>query len=215
MKSLPTNFLKGVKLFLLLSTLSAPFATKAQNDKRVGHRCEGCEAVFEFGNRTLNAVDTLPDFSESGPKLEIRGTIYQRDGKTPAPNVILYVYHTNQKGIYPSRGDEKGWGKRHGYIRGWIKTGSDGKYRFYTLRPGAYPGRENPEHIHPVIKEPGYTAYYIDEYLFDDDPILTKEERNNQHGIGGKGIIKIKRGANGMQIAERDIILGLNVAGYD
>lgn len=183
-------------------------------EKNVGGGCEGCEAVHEYGSRKLNAVDTLPDFNSPDPKMLISGTIYHSDGKTPAQDVILYIYHTDQSGVYPLRGDEKAWAKRHGYIRGWIRTGPDGKYAFYTLRPGAYPGGQNPAHIHPVIKERGYKAYWIDEYLFADDPILSKHERENQPGRGGSGIIQPVKDDNGMQIATRDIILGLNIPGY-
>jgi protocatechuate 3,4-dioxygenase beta subunit len=189
--------------------------SQPEKSRIVGGECEGCEAALEYGNKKLTSVDTLPDFHEAGPKLEVTGTIYKSDGKTPAKDVILYIYHTDQKGEYPTRGDETGWGKRHGYIRGWIKTGTDGKYKFYTLRPAAYPGRQNPEHIHPTIKEPGIEPYWIDEYLFDDDPILTQRERNRQQGRGGKGIIKTTRNSNGIELAKRDIILGLNVPGYE
>ncbi len=197
---------------LILITLTQ--VACSQNEKRVDGRCEGCEAVFEYGSKKLSPVDTLPDFSESGPKMEISGTIFKHDGKTPARDVILYIYHTDQKGEYSQRGNEKDWGKRHGYIRGWIKTNADGKYKFYTLRPAAYPGRENPEHIHPVIKEPGYTPYWIDEYLFDDDPILTVKERNRQEHRGGNGIVTVTRDKTGMQIVKHDIVLGRNVPGY-
>jgi protocatechuate 3,4-dioxygenase beta subunit len=186
-----------------------------RNDRVVGGGCEGCEAVHEYGDKKLTWIDTLPDFQEPGPKLEVSGTIFKKDGKTPAGDVILYIYHTDQTGEYPQKGNESGWGKRHGYIRGWIKTNTDGKYKFYTLRPGAYPGRKNPEHIHPVIKEPGIKEYWIDEYLFDGDPILTDHEKNSQQGRGGKGILETKKDKNGMQIAQRDIILGLNVPGYE
>ncbi len=187
---------------------------KERQEKAVGGPCEGCEAVFEYGNKRLSPVDTLPDFGEPGPKLKVTGTIYHRDGTTPASGVILYIYHTDQTGVYPTRGNETGWARRHGYIRGWIKTGQDGQYTFYTLRPGAYPGRENPEHIHPVIKEPGYQPYWIDEYLFDDDPILTDRDRRDQQRRGGKGIIKPAHTGDCLQVVRRDIVLGLNVPGY-
>jgi protocatechuate 3,4-dioxygenase, beta subunit len=211
-----------MRYFFLLSTLimSVSFTAcgqpkKSATEKKVGSGCEGCEAVYEFGSRTLNAIDTLPDFNEPGPRLEVSGTIYHQDGKTPAKDVILYIYHTDQKGEYSTKGNETGMGKKHGYIRGWIRTGADGKYKFYTLLPAAYPGRKNPAHIHPVIKEPGYAEYWIDEYLFDDDPILTQEERNRQQKRGGAGIVKTTRSASSMLIAKRDIILGLNVPGYE
>jgi protocatechuate 3,4-dioxygenase, beta subunit len=203
-----------MKSITILLTLSLPLFACAQ-DKQVGGGCEGCEAIFEYGNKKLTSVDTLPDFNDKGPKLLVTGTIFKRDGKTPAKDVILYVYHTDQTGEYPTKGNETGWAKRHGYIRGWIKTGPDGKYSFYTLRPGAYPGRQNPEHIHPTIKEAGYSPYWIDEYLFEDDPILSSQEKNHQQGRGGKGIIKITKNNKGLQVAKRDIILGLNVPGYE
>lgn len=197
----------------MLSALSI-YPAGAQ-DRQVGGDCEGCEALFEYGRKRLNAADTLPDFNDKGPKLLVTGTIFNKDGKTPAKDVILYIYHTDQTGEYPTKGNESGWAKRHGYIRGWIKTGADGKYSFYTLRPAAYPGRQNPEHIHPIIKPPGYAAYWIDEYLFEDDPILSTREKNSQPGRGGKGIVKTTKNSQGMQVAKRDIILGFNVPGYE
>lgn len=205
-----------VLIVSILICISAQLTLAQQTkEKIVGGGCEGCEAVYEYGNKKLTWYDTLPDFHEQGPKLLVTGTIFHKDKKTPAKGVILYIYHTDQTGEYSKKGNETGWGKRHGYIRGWIKTGADGRYKFYTLRPAAYPGRQNPEHIHPVIKEPGIKEYWIDEYLFDDDPILTQKERNNQQKRGGNGIVRTTHDKNGMQIAERNIILGLNIPDYD
>lgn len=179
----------------------------------VGGPCEGCEAIYEYGNKNLTSVDTLPDFNEEGPKLKITGTIYHKDGKTPAKGVILYIYHTDQRGIYATRGGETGWGKRHGYIRGWIKTGDDGRYTFYTLRPGIYPNRSTPAHIHPTIKEPGINEYYIESYHFSDDPLLQKNEEDKLPR-GGSGILVLQK-ENDILVGHRDIILGLNIPGYD
>jgi protocatechuate 3,4-dioxygenase, beta subunit len=210
-----------MKTTLFFFTLLTGFTACSQtpqhrsSERQVGGSCEGCEAVLEYGTRKLNATDTLPDFLEEGPKLIVRGMIYKKDGKTPAPGVILYIYHTDQKGKYTTRGNEKGWGRRHGYIRGWIMTDDRGRYTFYTLRPASYPGGENPAHIHPVIKEPGMTPYWIDEYLFDDDPILTTRERNSQQKRGGNGIIRLSKDKDGTAVMERDIILGLNIPEYE
>ena len=156
----------------------------------------------------------MPDFKEPGPKLEISGTIYQSDGKTPAKGVILYIYHTDQKGVYPQKGNETGWAKRHGYLRGWIKTNADGKYKFYTLRPASYPNSRAPQHIHPVIKEPNRNEYYIDEYLFTDDPFLDENEKANQQKRGGSGIITLTKKQDGTWVGKRDIILGMNIPNY-
>jgi protocatechuate 3,4-dioxygenase, beta subunit len=214
----PANTMKTISItFYILIVLCIPACTQPQapqESRPVGDGCEGCEAIFEYGNKVLAATDTLPDFHESGPKMIVTGTIYQRDGKTPAKDVILYIYHTDQKGHYATRGNEKGWAKRHGYIRGWIKTAADGKYTFYTLKPAPYPGENIPAHIHPVIKEPGIQEYWIDEYLFQDDPLLSPAERNQQQKRGGNGIVTLTRNKQGILICQRDIILGKNIPGY-
>lgn len=195
--------------------------TKAQSrqsgtqNAKVGGPCEGCEAIYEsiLPFDRLNYTDTLADFSEAGPKLMITGTIYKADGKTPAPNTILYIYHTDQKGRYPKKGNETGWGKRHGYIRGWIKTDEKGRYVIYTIKPAAYPGGNTPAHIHAIIKEPDYNEYYIDDFQFDDDPLLTATERKRLKNQGGDGIISLEKKEN-ILLGKRDIVLGQNIPDY-
>ncbi|HEX7845865.1 MAG TPA: hypothetical protein VF476_08715 [Chitinophagaceae bacterium] len=186
-----------------------------EKDIKVGGGCEGCEAIYEnpIPFDQLNEVDTLSDFNTPGPKLVVSGIIYQNDDKTPAADVILYFYHTDQTGVYPTTGNEKGWAKRHGYLRGWIKTDKNGFYKFYTLVPASYPNSTNPKHIHPIVKEKGKTEYWIDEFVFDDDPLLPKEERNRSKPVGGSGVLKTVL-KDGVLYAERNIILGLNVSGY-
>lgn len=188
---------------------------KHPKDLAVGGSCEGCEAVHESPVRfeDLSAVDTLPDYQEQGEKIRVFGYVFQKDGKTPAPDVVIYIYHTDQEGNYSGKGNEKGWGKRHGYIRGWIKTNEKGFFEFYTLRPASYPNSQNPQHIHVTIKEPGKTAYWIDEYHFDDDPYFTQEHRQRAQQRGGSGILQLQKENNFMQ-ARRDIILGKNIPSY-
>lgn len=202
-------------LILLLTINSCQSQTKkADTDKIVGGPCEGCEAIYEYGDQRLTATDTLPDFKQTEPKLKLTGMVYEKDGKTPAENVIVYIYQTDRKGIYATKGNEKGWAKRHGYIRGWIKTDKSGRYTFYTFRPASYPNGEEPEHIHITVKEPNKNEYYIDEFVFDDDPMLTQKERSELENRGGSGIIKPTR-ENGILTAKRNVILGLNIPNYE
>lgn len=179
----------------------------------VGGPCEGCGAIYEYGDRRLTSIDTLPGFEAHEPKLMVTGIVFEKDGKSPAKEVILYVYHTNRSGIYETKGDEQGWDRRHGYIRTWLKTDEDGRYTFYTFRPAAYPQGTECEHIHITIKEPGKNEYYIDEFVFDDDPLLTSEKRNALENRGGSGICS-PRIENGRYKIERDITLGLNIPNY-
>jgi len=182
--------------------------------KKVGGPCEGCEAIYEYGDKKLSSIDTLPLFSTTEPKLKISGRVFQKDGKTPASDVILYIYQTDRRGIYPKLGDEKGWARRHGFIRGWVKTDAQGKYAFFTFRPAAYPDGTEAEHIHLTVKEPGKNEYYLDDFLFEDDPKLSLAKRQKLENRGGSGILKLMSGGEILE-AKRDIILGLNIPDYE
>lgn len=198
-----------VVLFLPLGAVSPAVA----QGTLVGGPCEGCEAVFEYrdvADRPLTPVDTLPGFTAAERKLLLRGRILEPDGETPAEDVILYVYHTNADGEYATRGDEEGWGRRHGYIRGWIRTDADGRYAFYTRMPGSY--SSNPAHIHPTVLEPDGRYYYLTSWFFEGDP--NYDEGHPGDGRGGDGLVALDE-EDGLLIAERDIVLGLNIPGYD
>jgi protocatechuate 3,4-dioxygenase, beta subunit len=175
--------------------------------------CEGCEAIYEspIPHAQLPHVDTLPDFFEAGPKMLVYGVVYKKDGKTPAPGVVIYAYHTDQEGLY-SKGKGTEWGKRHGYIRSWVKSNHKGEYKMFTLRPAPYPSSDAAAHIHMTIKEPEKKEYYVDEIMFNDD----KSEEIKNHKFperGGSGIISVKM-KDGIQLAERNIYLGKNIPGY-
>jgi protocatechuate 3,4-dioxygenase beta subunit len=163
---------------------------------------------------TIDAVDTSAGWKEPGQKLLVSGTVYKTDGKTPAEGVIVYYWQTDNKGLYsPSAGMDKG-AERHGHIRGWAKTKADGKYAIYTIKPVSYPNSNNPAHIHILIKEPDIeNEYYIDEFVFDDDKYVTAQMKNNQSKRGGSGVLHLTTSGN-LQVANHDIILGLNVPGY-
>ena len=196
----------------VLSFITSCAQQTGSNNRSSG--CEGCEAIYEspVPFDQLDSMVWLPDWKEEGTRLAVNGTVYKPDG-TPAAGVIIYIYHTDQKGVYPTKGNEKGWAKRHGYLRGWMKTNEKGFYKFFTLKPASYPEGKTPAHIHVIIKEPGKAPYWIDEYVFDDDPLLTDEDRKQCKNRGGSGILTFKDYFKGKksQKAERHIYLGKNM----
>jgi protocatechuate 3,4-dioxygenase beta subunit len=168
--------------------------------------CEWCGAPEAPPN--LGATLVIPTHGLAGERLVVEGTVYQADGRTPAAGVLLYAYHTDAGGVYPKRGNETGNARRHGHLRGWLRTGADGRYRIETIRPGPYPTRGEPAHVHITIQSPGEAERYIDDVVFEDDPLLTPEHRARLQGRGGSGIVRLSRSPDGSLRATRDIHLG-------
>ncbi|MEJ7739742.1 MAG: hypothetical protein WKF97_20135 [Chitinophagaceae bacterium] len=179
-----------MKLIWVIFVIFILQACKTKNDQgppgtpgMVGGGCEGCELYAEGMPAALSWQTIISSTSEPGEGLVISGTIYKKDGRTPAGGVIMYLYQTDNNGYYsPAPGQTAA--SRHGHLRGWVKTGTDGRYLFKTIKPASYPNSTIPAHIHPTIKEPGINDYYIDDYEFNDDPFLTATERGRRPNRG-------------------------------
>jgi intradiol ring-cleaving dioxygenase-like protein len=174
----------------------------------IGGPCEGCEHVFAGLPAELGSRSRIAPPQEPGEPMIIEGVVRSAEGK-PVEGIIVYAYHTDAGGVYP-RGTT-----RHGRLRGWARSGSDGRYRFDTIRPGGYPGLDTPQHVHMHVIEPGRATYPIDDIIFADDPRLTAEHRRQmRRGRGGDGLARPTRNAAGVWRVQRDIALGRSVPGY-
>jgi protocatechuate 3,4-dioxygenase beta subunit len=199
--------MKLVRCFLFLSVLffSAPGLVQ---EPVIGGPCEGCDWVFVDMPENIFSSARIAQDNEAGEPLTLDGTAYSPTGQ-PARGVVIYAYHTNAEGMYP----EGTTG--HGSLRSWVKTDAQGRYRFDTIRPAAYPSREEPQHIHMHVIEPGKGTYYIDNMTFADDPLLKVRHQNQSNDArGGSGRSTPIRDASGTWHVQRDIYLGLNIPGY-
>jgi protocatechuate 3,4-dioxygenase beta subunit len=195
---------------LILQTCAAslafasPRAFAAAREPVIGLPCEGCEWVYDDMPTQLMSAARIAPRNEPGVPLVIEGVVTTARG-LPAPNVVIYGYHTNNAGIYPRARN------RHGTLKGWAITDARGRYRFDTIRPAAYPGREVPEHVHMHVIEPGAGTYYIDELRFEDDPLIDTSNRRTSER-GGNGLTLPAR-HEGVWHARRDVVLGRNIPG--
>lgn len=144
--------------------------------------------------------------NELGERIQVTGCIVDNTGK-PAAGVLLYAYHTNHTGLYEQKGNETGNGKRHGYLRGWLRTGADGCYRIDTVRPASYPGRKDPAHIHATLTPPGAAEYYIDNFLFAGDPKISEAMRARAKATGDQNILSLKQDEQGVWHGQRNLRL--------
>jgi protocatechuate 3,4-dioxygenase beta subunit len=130
------------------------------------------------------SVATLAGPEEPGERLVVTGTVFAPDGVTPAAGVFLYVYNTDATGRYAR---EKGAPPR---LRGWMKTGPDGRYEYRTIRPASYPGRTIAAHVHTQLWGGGYLPQWNTDLLFEGDPYITARERSDSEALGRFAFIR-------------------------
>lgn len=189
-------------VFLLL-----PFTPACSADAQTIDALPACEwcGASEAPANLVSSIRIAPA-SEPGERLVLSGVVYYNDGRTPAPHVVVYAYQTDASGVYPRQASQPGNGRRHGALRGWLRTDSAGHYRIETIKPGPYPGRPDPMHIHMTVTPPGGVEAWIDEVEFEGDPRLTPAMRARSEGRGGPGIITL-RDSGGTLVGKRDIVL--------
>ena len=168
-----------------------------------------CGSVCDDMPAQLSSRSRIAPPEEPGEPLIIEGVVRDRNGN-PAEGVIVYAYQTNADGIYPPDA------RPPGILRAWARTGTDGSYRFDTIRPGAYPNDDVPAHVHLHIIEPGKVTYIVDDIIFSDDPLWpSRWGPDMRNGRGGEGLGEPTQDEEGVWHIRNDIILGENIAGYD
>lgn len=160
--------------------------------------CEWCGTAE--APATLTSEARLAPVGEPGTPLIVEGTLLEADGRTPAAGVVLYAYHTDATGAYPQRPGLTGNGRRHGALRGWLRTDARGRFRLVTIRPAPYTSRTDPAHIHFTAQAPGREERWLEELLFADDDLLTPAQRA-AHARGEAPHIVTVRAASGDTVA--------------
>lgn len=163
---------------------------------------EGMGAIDFPAN--VSAKFDLATEKDKGELMKISGTVYQPDGKTPAANTLIYLYHTDIEGYYGRTFDEH----RHGRYRGWMLTNKDGRYAFVSIKPAPYPVQRFAAHIHMTVTTPTAREDWIDSILFEGDSLISSRERSDAGKRGGfNPIVTLKKGDGGLFYAKRDIQL--------
>lgn len=121
---------------------------------------------------------TVVTDKEPGVKTIVKGKLVS--GNTPLRNTLVYVYQTDNRGWYADdqphvqqmEGD-----RRHARLFGYLRTNGQGEFQLHTIRPASYPNSTLPQHIHFEAFSDNGRALIITELLFDDDPMLVGQLR--------------------------------------
>lgn len=81
------------------------------DDNDANPRC-----CFNAMPENLSRVLEVAPENEPGERILISGQFFKKDGKTPYPDVLVYVYHTDTTGRYTRKGDETGIQRWHGRL---------------------------------------------------------------------------------------------------
>ena len=93
----------------------------------------------------------LVNNNEPGQPLIVYGKIVDRKTSQPINHASIFLYQTDNKGIYSSSGRDE-----DSRISGTVHTNESGCFKIKTILPGDYPRQKNSRHLHYVIKAKGY-----------------------------------------------------------
>lgn len=163
-------------------------------------------APASAGQEKLSWQTALTPKGEPGEPLLVSGRIFAPDGKTPAAGLTLYVYHTDNRGLYSEEDGDGGEPKPR--LKGWMRTDAEGRYEFRTVKPMPYPGTTNRRHVHAKVYGAGRAEQWVDNFMFADDPLVTPEVHAQFAGFGKFTPLMVsRRGGDGLIRCVRDIRL--------
>jgi protocatechuate 3,4-dioxygenase, beta subunit len=135
--------------------------------------------IFRKGSISLNACDlTRQERGEPlGQRIVVSGKVLDEDGR-PVPDSLVEIWQANAAGRYLHKWDQHDAPLDPNFIGvGQTFTDDQGRYRFVTIQPGAYPWRNHanawrPQHIHFSLFGPAFATRLVTQMYFPGDPLL-------------------------------------------
>ena len=112
-----------------------------------------------------------------GERIVVTGRVLDERGR-PVPNTLVEVWQANAAGRYVHKVDQHDAPLDPNFVGGGrCATDSEGRYRFYTVKPGAYPWGNHPNawrpnHVHFSLFGPSYLTRLVTQMYFPGDPLL-------------------------------------------
>jgi len=133
--------------------------------------------------------------NEPGVPLHVSGTVRDSTG-LPVEGALLHVFHADATGHYSKT---EMMDESNARLFAFIRSGNDGRYAFRTIRPGAYPGREDrqgvewqiPAHIHFEVEAPGHETRGF-QLVFEDDPRMQPDFWREWAQRDGNPVVRVE-----------------------
>jgi protocatechuate 3,4-dioxygenase beta subunit len=112
-----------------------------------------------------------------GERIIVTGRILDENG-TPVANSLVEIWQANAAGRYIHVVDQHPAPLDPNFTgAGRCVTDAEGRYRFVTIKPGAYPWRNHhnawrPAHIHFSMFGPSFVSRLVTQMYFPGDPLL-------------------------------------------
>ena len=174
---------------LLIAPMGACTAQSSPDDP-------ACQPPSPPRGATLASHARIALPSEPGERMRIRLRFEDTHGISHS-GVMVYAYQTNARGHYATGHGETGCYRFHGSLHAFARTDTAGVVSFESIRPGPYPGRTDPQHVHVVVQFTDARGFYLNSLVFSDDPRVTPAYRASERDAGGSGIATPQRDSTG------------------
>lgn len=122
-------------------------------------------------------LTALHEGAPLGQRIIVSGRVLDQS-RRPVPNTVIEIWQANAAGRYVHMKDQWDAPLDPNFTgTGRAVTDRDGRYRFLTIKPGAYPWKNHynawrPAHIHLSLLGPAFATRLVTQMYFPDDPLV-------------------------------------------
>jgi protocatechuate 3,4-dioxygenase beta subunit len=135
--------------------------------------------IFGSNHVDIKAFDLTKQHSGEplGERIVVSGRVIDEDAR-PVPQTLVEIWQCNAAGRYLHKVDQHEAPLDPNFTGcGHALTDSEGRYRFVTIRPGAYPWRNHhnawrPAHIHFSVFGPAFATRLVTQMYFPGDALI-------------------------------------------
>jgi len=119
-----------------------------------------------------------------GERIIVTGRVLDEDAR-PVADTLVELWQANASGRYIHKVDQHDAPLDPNFLgAGRCVTDAEGRYRFLTIKPGAYPWRNHPnawrpQHIHFSLFGPAFATRLVTQMYFPGDPLHTLDPMFN------------------------------------